>query len=312
MYSRSLVLRDSWATESGGLTRREDEAKDSRVQVPAMPNRFDIPNLGIGIGLRATHYAHILETWPVVDWFEILSDNYMQTSGRPLRILDAIADRYPVAMHGISMSIGSTDPIDRRYVDELRALRERTGARWVSDHLCFTGVAGRSTHDLLPLPYTEEALHHVIDRVRCVQDILGMPLALENPSSYLEYAGSSMKEWEFLGRVAEEADSALLLDVNNVFVSGYNHGYDPMEYLAAVPYDRVVQLHVAGHTHRGTHIVDSHIGPVHVDVWRLLRDAYTRAGGVSILLEWDAEIPAFAETHAEALRAKDFIDGGAA
>jgi hypothetical protein len=159
---------------------------------------------------------------------------------------------------------------------------------------------------------TTVALHHVIDRVRCVQDILGMPLALENPSSYLELVGSSMKEWEFLGRVAEEADCALLLDVNNVFVSGYNHGYDPLEYLAAVPYDRVVQLHVAGHTHRGTHIVDSHIGPVHVDVWRLLRDAYARSGGVSILLEWDADIPGFAETHAEALRAKDFIDGCAA
>jgi uncharacterized protein (UPF0276 family) len=179
----------------------------------------------------------------------------------------------------------------------------------VSDHLCWTGVAGKNTHDLLPMPYTEEALCHVADRVAYVQDFLGAPLALENPSTYVEFAGASMPEWEFLARLAEEADCALLLDVNNVFVSAYNHGFDPRAYLGAIPFDRVVQLHVAGHTNHGTHIIDSHIGPVIDDVWRLLGDAWRRAGGVSVLLEWDAEIPSFAETHAEALRAREFIGG---
>ena len=272
-----------------------------------MTNRFGLPDLGVGLGLRSVHYPHILAERPSVDWFEVLSENYMQTAGRPLYFLDAIAERYPVVLHGVSLSIGSTDPLDMAYLAELRALRDRTRARWVSDHLCWTGVAGKNTHDLLPLPYTEEGLRHVTARVRAVQDVLGAPLALENPSTYVEHAGASMREWEFLARVAEDADCAILLDVNNVFVSAYNHGFDAREYLAAVPFDRVVQLHVAGHTHHGTHIVDSHIGPVIDEVWRLLGDAWKRAGGASVLLEWDAEIPAFEVTHAEALRAKDFI-----
>jgi uncharacterized protein (UPF0276 family) len=272
-------------------------------------NRFGLPDLGVGLGLRTVHYADIVETQPEVDWFEILSENYMQTAGRPLDFLDAVAARYPVAMHGVSLSIGSTDPLDRAYLAELRALRDRTRARWVSDHLCWTGVGGKNTHDLLPMPYTEESLRHVADRVAYVQDFLGAPLALENPSTYVEFAGASMPEWEFLARLADAADCALLLDVNNVFVSAFNHGFDPRAYLNAVPFDRVVQLHVAGHTNHGTHIIDSHIGPVIDDVWRLLGDAWRRAGGVSVLLEWDAEIPSFAETHAEALRAHRFIGG---
>jgi uncharacterized protein (UPF0276 family) len=277
-----------------------------------MANRFALPNLGVGLGLRTVHYAHILESGPAVDWFELLSENYMQTAGRPLQFVDAIADRYPVAMHGVSLSIGSTDPLDRAYLADLRALRDRTRARWVSDHLCWTGVAGRNTHDLLPMPYTEEALRHVADRVRAVQDFLGAPLALENPSTYVEHAGAEMREWEFIARLAEEADCALLLDVNNVFVSAHNHGFAPEEYFAAIPFDRVVQFHVAGHTDHGTHIIDSHIGPVRSEVWRLLGEAYTRAGGASVLLEWDAEIPGFDETHAEALRAREFIGRAAA
>ncbi len=276
-----------------------------------MSNRFGLPDLGVGIGLRTVHYGHIVEAWPDIDWFEILSDNYMHTAGRPLHYLDAVAGRYPVAMHGVALSIGSTDPLDRAYLGELRTLQSRTRARWVSDHLCWTGVAGKNSHDLLPMPYTEEALAHVVSRVRAVQDFLGAPLALENPSTYVEHAGAAgvavMPEWEFLGRLAEQADCALLLDVNNVFVSAYNHGFAPATYLAAVPWDRVVQLHVAGHTNHGTHILDSHIGPVIDDVWRLLGDAHRRAGGVSVLLEWDADIPSFEETHAEALRARAFI-----
>jgi uncharacterized protein (UPF0276 family) len=275
-------------------------------------NRFGLPDLGVGLGLRTVHYAHIVEAQPEVDWFEILSENYMQTAGRPLEWLDEIASRYPVVMHGVSLSIGSTDPLDRAYLTELGALRDRTKARWVSDHLCWTGVSGKNTHDLLPMPYTEEALLHVAGRVRAVQDFLGAPLALENPSTYVEFAEGQMKEWEFLARLAEDADCAILLDVNNVFVSAHNHGFDPRDYLAAVPFDRVVQLHVAGHTNHGTHIIDSHIGPVIDDVWRLLGDAWRRAGGASVLLEWDAEIPSFEVTHAEALRAKEFIGAGGA
>jgi len=272
-----------------------------------MANRFQLPNLGIGLGLRTKHYSTILEQKPAVDWFEILSENYLRTEGRPLDFLAQIADSYPVVMHGVSLSIGSTDPLDRQYLLELRALRDRVKARWVSDHLCWTGVAGKNTHDLLPMPYTEEALAHVVGRVRAVQDFLGAPLALENPSSYAEFAGDSMREWDFLGRLAEEADCALLLDVNNVYVSSKNHGFDPLTYLNALPFDRVVQFHVAGHTDHGTHIIDSHIGPVIDSVWQLLAAAHERSTGVPVLLEWDAEIPSFEETHAEALRAREFI-----
>ena len=275
-------------------------------------NRFSLPNLGIGLGLRTVHYGTILEQSPAVDWFEILSENYMQTQGRPLQFLDRIAERYPIAMHGVSLSIGSTDPLDRAYLTELKALRNRTRARWVSDHLCWTGAMGKNTHDLLPLPYTEEALRHVAERVRIVQDFLEAPLALENPSTYVEFEGSTMTEWHFLAELAREADCALLLDVNNVYVSAYNHGFEPGEYLAAIPFDRVVQMHVAGHTNYGTHIVDTHIGPVIDPVWALLGDAYRRTGGTSVLLEWDAEIPSFEATHAEALRAKAFIGAEAA
>jgi uncharacterized protein (UPF0276 family) len=235
----------------------------------------------------------------------------MQTKGRPLDFLDRVTERYPVALHGVSLSVGGTDPLDRLYLAELKELRDRTKARWVSDHLCFTGVAGKNTHDLLPIPYNEESLKHVIARVRQVQDILEAPLALENPSTYLEHGSSTMKEWEFVAALAEEADCALLLDVNNVYVSAFNHGFDPAEYFAAVPYDRVVQLHVSGHTNHGTHIVDTHIGPVIDPVWELLGEAFRRTGA-SILLEWDAEIPSFEETHADALRAKEFLAKGAA
>ena len=272
-----------------------------------MSNRFGFPDLGIGLGLRTVHYAHLLEHWPDVGWFEIISENYMQTAGRPLYFLDQIAERYPIVMHGVSMSIGSTDELDMGYLGELKALRDRTRALWVSDHLCWTGVAGRNTHDLLPLPYTDEALRHTAERVRRVQDFLGAPLLLENPSSYAEFAGSSMTEWEFLARLSAEADCGLLLDVNNIYVSAYNHGYHPADYLNGIPFDRIAQMHVAGHTHQGTHIVDTHIGPVIDAVWELARDAYQRAPGTSVLLEWDAEIPPFEDVHREALKATAFV-----
>ncbi len=273
-----------------------------------MKNRFGLPNLGIGIGLRTVHYAHILEHQPKIDWFEILSENYMQTAGRPRRIVEQIAERYPVAMHGVSMSIGSTDPLDFDYLTELKELRDRTRALWVSDHLCWTGVSGKNTHDLLPMPYTDEALKHVVARIRQVQDFLEAPLVLENPSTYVEFAGSTMKEPEFLAAVAEEADCGLLLDVNNIYVSAFNHGFNASDYFAAIPFDRVVQFHLAGHTNNGTHCIDTHIGPVVEPVWNLFRDASARANA-SILLEWDAEIPSFDEVHRDALRAQAFITG---
>lgn len=272
-----------------------------------MVNRFGLSNLGIGLGLRTVHYAEILEQRPRVDWFEIISENYMQTEGRPLLYLDRIREQYPIVMHGVALSIGSTDPLDLGYLRELRALRDRVGALWVSDHLCWTGVGGKNSHDLLPMPYTEEALRHTAARVRVVQDLLGAPLALENPSTYLEFAGSTLPEWEFLSALAEEADCAILLDVNNVYVSANNHGFDPHQYLVKIPYDRVVQFHVAGHSHRGTQIIDTHIGPVIDPVWKLLQEAYALGGNASILLEWDAEIPALDIVHQDALRAREFI-----
>ena len=269
--------------------------------------RFGFPNLGVGVGLRTAHYAHILAEWPDVAWFEVLSDNYLHTRGRPLEILDRIAERYPVALHGVSLNLGSVDALDREYIAELKALRDRTGARWVSDHVCFTGVSGRNTHDLLPLPLTEEALRHVAERARVVSELLGAPLVLENPSTYVEFAGATLREWEFMAALAEEADAGLLLDVNNVLVSAKNHGFEPETYLAALPMERVVQIHVAGHTDHGTHAIDSHIGPVPDAVWQLYARARELGADAPVLLEWDAEIPPFEVVHADARRAERFV-----
>jgi uncharacterized protein (UPF0276 family) len=265
--------------------------------------RFDLPDLGIGIGLRTAHYGHILEHWPKVDWFEVLSENYLDTGGRPLYVLDQVAERYPVALHGVSLSIGSTDPLDHAYLKKLRALADRTRARWVSDHLCWTGVLGRNTHDLLPMPYTEEALAHTVRRVRAVSDVLERPLVLENPSSYVEFAASTLTEWEFLARLAEEADCGLLLDVNNVYVSSVNHGFDPETYIDLLPAHRVVQYHLAGHTHKGTHILDTHSDHAVPEVWELYRRAWARTGPTATLYEWDEDVPAFEVVHEEAKKA---------
>jgi uncharacterized protein (UPF0276 family) len=270
--------------------------------------RFGLPNLGVGVGLRTTHYQHLLSEWPDVAWLEVLSDNYLHTQGRPLEILDRLAERYPLALHGVSLNIGSTDALDLDYVRELAALRSRTHARWISDHLCFTGVSGRNTHDLLPLPLTEEALHHVVRRVGQVQDVLGERLVLENPSTYLEFAGAALPEWEFLAAVATEADAGILLDLNNVLVSAKNHGFDPETYLSALPLERVVQMHVAGHTDHGTHAIDSHIGPVPDAVWRLYDRARALGADASVLLEWDADIPPFEVVHRDALRAERRVE----
>ncbi len=269
--------------------------------------RLGHPHLGLGVGLRSVHYAHILQQQPDVDWFEIISENYMDSQGRPRYVLDQIAERYPIVMHGVSLSIGSSDPLDREYLLKLKRLASCVNAAWVSDHLCWTGVAGRNTHDLLPVPLTEQTLRHVVERIRVVQDVLERPFVLENPSSYVTFACSEMPEWEFLSRMAEEANCGLLLDVNNVYVSSVNHDVDPVEYVENVPPERIVQCHLAGHTNCGTHLVDTHDGHVIDPVWDLYRRAHQLTGGMSTLLEWDASIPAFPVVHAEVLKAKRYI-----
>ena len=274
-------------------------------------SRLGHPHLGFGLGLRTVHFDHILRQWPDVDWFEAISENFMDSRGKPRYVLRQIAERYPVVLHGVSLSIGSTDPLDFAYLAKVKALAQEVGAVWVSDHLCWTGVLGRNTHDLLPLPFDEEVLAHVVARVRTVQDFLERPLVLENPSTYLAFAENAMSEWAFLSRMAEEADCGLLLDVNNVYVCSVNHGFDPEEYIRSVPHERIVQFHLAGHTHHGSHIVDTHDHPVSDPVWRLYDLAYKLTGGVSTLVEWDAKIPEFPVLHAQVLKARRFAAGAA-
>ncbi len=271
-----------------------------------MPNRWGFPDLGFGVGLRTVHFGHILSQEPLVDWFEVLSENYLDTGGRPLYVLDQVAERYPVVLHGVSMSVGSTDPINYEYLRKLKALGTRIGARWISDHLCWTGVAGLNVHDLLPMPYTDESLRCTVERVRTMSDFLERPLVLENPSTYLEFHASTWNEWDFLAELAERADCGLLLDVNNVYVSAFNHGYDAGAYIDRIPADRVVQIHLAGHTNKGTHILDTHSDHVIDPVWELYRRAHRRMGGISTLLEWDEDIPEFDVVHAEALKARAY------
>ena len=260
---------------------------------------------GFGLGLRTAHYSDFVSRPQRVDWLEIISDNYLVPGGKPLAMLDAIRDRYPMAMHGVSMSIGSIDGPDRAYLSRLRALSDRVRPLWISDHLCFTGVNGRNTHDLLPLPYTEEALHLVVDHVRQVQDTLGQRILLENVSSYLEYQSSTMCEWHFLRQVCEQADCLILLDLNNVYVSAFNHGQDPLDYLAAMPADRVRQIHLAGHMDHGDHLVDTHDHPVAAPVWSLYHEALRRFGPVPTMIERDDNIPALDELLAELDMARD-------
>jgi uncharacterized protein (UPF0276 family) len=262
------------------------------------------PRLGFGVGLRAEHYEHILSERPHIDWFEAITENYLDTGGRPLHVLEQVRRDYPLALHGVALSIGSTDPLDRPYLQRLRALADRIQPALVTDHLCWSSVAGRVLYDLLPLPYTEEALHHVVARVRQVQETLGRRIALENPSSYVAFRHSTMPEWEFLAAVAVEADCGILLDINNVFVTAYNLGFDPRRYIDRVPPERVAQMHLAGFTNRGAFLFDTHSAPVDERVWALYRHAVARIGIAATLVEWDADIPAFERVQAEVTRAR--------
>ena len=265
------------------------------------PARGPVPEIrGVGVGLRACHYPYILTQWPEVPWFEIQSDNYMVSGGPVLGKLDLIAERYPIAMHSVGLSLGSVDPLSKPYLSKLLQLSRRINPAIVSDHLCWTSFAGQYFHELLPLPYTEEALSHVVRRIEQAQDFLGRRLAIENVSSYLCYRDSGLTEWEFLEGVASRADCDVLLDINNIYVSSKNHSFDPEDYLRGIPPSRVVQFHLAGFQDCGTHLLDNHGTQVSEAVWSLYERAVQRFGPVPTSIEWDVEIPEFQDLLDEA------------
>jgi uncharacterized protein (UPF0276 family) len=263
------------------------------------------PPLGFGLGLRPVHYEALLNTQPNVSWLEVLTENYLIPGGRPLNFLEQLRERYPFVMHGVSLSIGSADELNVPYLHQVKALANRFEARWVSDHLCWTGVQGINLHDLMPLPYTHEMARHVADRIGAVQEILGRRMLIENVSSYITYTSSEMTEWEFLSEIAQRADCLLLLDVNNIYVSSINHEFDPLDYLVGVPRQRVQQFHLAGHSNEGDYLVDTHDEPVCEAVWELYARAVERFGVVSTMIERDDKIPELPELVLELDRARD-------
>ncbi len=263
---------------------------------------------GIGIGLRVPHYRHILAERPVVDWFEIISENFMVDGGRPLEVLDSILEQYRVVQHGVGLYFGSAGRLDRGHLRRLKALVKRTRTPWLSDHLCWGSVDGRHTHDLLPMPYTLASVRHTAEKIRHARDVLEVPICVENVSSYAEYHASTMTEWEFLSEVVERADCGILLDVNNIYVSSRNHGFDAMAYLNEIPHARVGQIHIAGHSQFEKYTLDTHDHPVLDPVWKLYAHALRLCGATATLLEWDDRIPSFEEVHTEALKANQFRD----
>ena len=264
--------------------------------------------LGYGLGLRSEHYQYVLANLPKLDWFEVVTEDYLVPGGYPLYYLERIRNHYPVVLHGVSMSIGGSDPLNIDYLKQIKQLAERIQPAWISDHLCWTGINGLNMHDLLPLPYTEEALNYVADRIKQVQDILGRQLILENVSSYISYLHSHLTEWEFLAALAERADCKILLDVNNIYVSAFNHGFNPQDYLKSIPVKRVQQFHLAGHSHCGKHIIDTHDEPIIDEVWQLYADAIHRFGRVSTMIERDDNIPEFPELLTELQQAKTIAE----
>ena len=271
-------------------------------------NKFNgFTDLGIGVGLRIPHYDHIFSQAPAVDWFEIISENFMVDGGRPLAVLDRILEQYRVVQHGVSMYFGSASRLNREHLRRLKSLVRRTKTPWLTDHLCWGSVDGQYTHDLLPIPYTFEAAKITARKIREARDFLEVPIAVENVSSYAEFKMSQMTEWEFLGEVVERADCGVLLDVNNIYVSSRNHGFDPMAYLSAVDPARVAQFHIAGHSEFEKYTLDTHDHPVIEPVWALYAEAVARCGRTATLLEWDDRIPPFEEVHAEARKAGKYL-----
>ncbi len=272
-------------------------------------NRFNnFQDYGVGIGLRIPHYDHIFSRKPVVDWFEIISENFMIDAGGPLHVLDRILEGYRVVQHGVSMYFGSAQPADREHLRRLKTLVKRTKTPWLTDHLCWGSVDGTYSHDLLPLPYTWEAVQATAARIREVRDYLEIPVAVENVSSYAEFIDSEMTEWEFLNEVVERADCGILLDVNNIYVSSVNHEFDPITYVNAIPAERVAQIHIAGHSRYEKYILDTHDHPVIDPVWQLYARAIERCGPTPTLLEWDDHIPSFDEVHSEAKKAECYLN----
>ena len=271
-------------------------------------NRFNgFTEYGVGIGLRIPHYNHILERKPVVDWFEIISENFMVDGGRPLHVLDQILEQYRVVQHGVSMYFGSAEPLNREHLQRLKALVRRTKTPWLSDHLCWGSVDGTYSHDLLPMPYTFEAAKNTAQKIREARDFLEVPVVVENVSSYAEFHASEMTEWQFLTQVVEDADCGILLDVNNIYVSSRNHNFDPYDYLHSVPPERVAQIHIAGHSKFEKYILDTHDHAVIDPVWQLYARAIELVGPTATLLEWDDRIPSFDEVYGEALKANRYV-----
>jgi hypothetical protein len=266
--------------------------------------RLPVAQPGFGLGLRTVHYKNILGVWPRIDFFEVVTENFLDADGRPFDVLEQVAAHYPVVLHGVSMSAGSADPPDVAYLRKVKNLADRIGAPWISDHVCWSSIDGIQIHDLLPLPYDATTLRHLGSNVRRIQRVLGRPLILENPSSYLQFSRSTMNEWEFIARLVESTDCGILLDINNVYVSATNHGFDPAEYIQSIPQDAVAYFHLAGHTRFSTHLLDTHSARVVDPVWKLYMMAQRRFGGRPTAVEWDEEIPAFATVVAELGRAR--------
>ena len=265
-----------------------------------------IPNLGIGIGLRPFHYEDILKYDGKIDWFEIISENFIVDGGKPLEMLDKILAKYPVVQHGVSLGIGSANALDFEFLKKLKALARYTKTPWLSDHLCWGHLPGAHYHELLPLPYTKEVVNYVAERARIIQDYLEIPFALENLSSYVAFQDDEMTEWEFYSEIVQKADIFMMLDVNNIYVSSRNHGFDPMKYAQNLPFEHVLQIHLAGHTDHGTHVLDTHDNYVRDEVWELYAEIYPKTGGVSTLLEWDDNFISYEETCKEAMKAKKY------
>lgn len=270
-----------------------------------MTNVFNLPNPGFGLGLRTVHYRDVLEGETEVDWFEVISENFIDSKGRPIEILEKVAEKYPLVFHGVTMSIGGLDPLNMTYLNRLKALVDRFQPLWVSDHLCWTGIHGKVLHDLLPLPYTEESLKHICQRIKEVQEFMERPLILENPSTYLEFQVSEMSEWEFIDRMVEDSGCGLLLDINNVYVTCYNHHLNPFDYLNGLPLDHVVQIHLAGHQNNGNHIIDTHDDHVIPEVWELYDYVMKKTGPMATMIEWDDNIPDFETLQNEMIKARD-------